>query len=244
MSKRYLFTIAHGVWKTFTPPDLNATCNDMEKLGLYHLPYPVVDLEFSFADCVRWWNTFRGEVDLSNLLSRLQQSQAEENTTTYIRLCNLSLNPEITLTATSIHRDIFGSVTATYPLTSPPNRMRQIFADLLIATLATRNIQKETHHHKLASLNIGKRRQPYTTTTYIRLPSASEMPHEGTGEGSSKRPHWRRGHIRHQAYGPNHSLHRDIWIEPIFVNRDPDWIDTRQSYTIITHSAHPSKETL
>lgn len=40
----------------------------------------------------------------------------------------------------------------------------------------------------------------------------------GEGEGD-KRPHLRRGHARRQHYGAGRKLIKDIWIEPVFVNR-------------------------
>lgn len=49
---------------------------------------------------------------------------------------------------------------------------------------------------------------------------------EGTGEGTSPRMHWRRGHFREQAVGPldarpsdkPETWHKTIWIEPVLVN--------------------------
>lgn len=42
-----------------------------------------------------------------------------------------------------------------------------------------------------------------------------------TGEsGISPRMHWRRGHWRKQPYGPQQSLRRDQWIEPMLVAAD------------------------
>ncbi len=40
----------------------------------------------------------------------------------------------------------------------------------------------------------------------------------GEGEGD-KRPHLRRGHARRQHYGAGRALVKDIWIEPVLVNR-------------------------
>lgn len=43
-----------------------------------------------------------------------------------------------------------------------------------------------------------------------------------TAPGASPRMHWRRGHWRRQPYGPDHSLRRDQWIEPILVAAGKD----------------------
>ena len=37
---------------------------------------------------------------------------------------------------------------------------------------------------------------------------------------SSVRPHVRRGHFRAQAYGPQHTLRRPVWIQPTLVGKD------------------------
>lgn len=39
----------------------------------------------------------------------------------------------------------------------------------------------------------------------------------GEGTGALKRGHWRVGHMRNQAHGPNHSLRRKQWIRPVWV---------------------------
>jgi hypothetical protein len=41
---------------------------------------------------------------------------------------------------------------------------------------------------------------------------------DSSGCGSPMRMHWRRGHLRNQRYGPDWSLVRVIWIEPVLVH--------------------------
>ena len=50
----------------------------------------------------------------------------------------------------------------------------------------------------------------------------AELPDELAGGhgGSPVRPHIRRGHFRAQAYGPQHSLRRPVWIQPTLVGKD------------------------
>ena len=40
------------------------------------------------------------------------------------------------------------------------------------------------------------------------------------GSHSSPRMHWRRGHWRHQPHGPQLTLRKDIWLEPMMVKAD------------------------
>jgi hypothetical protein len=39
----------------------------------------------------------------------------------------------------------------------------------------------------------------------------------GGGTHASPRLHWRRGHVRSQPHGPQWSLHKPVWIEPVLV---------------------------
>lgn len=50
----------------------------------------------------------------------------------------------------------------------------------------------------------------------------AELPEELAGRSacSSVRPHIRRGHFRAQAYGPQHSLRRPVWIQPTLVGKE------------------------
>jgi hypothetical protein len=42
------------------------------------------------------------------------------------------------------------------------------------------------------------------------------------GTHASPNMHWRRGHWRHQAHGPQRSQRKDIWIEPCLVNPETE----------------------
>ena len=51
----------------------------------------------------------------------------------------------------------------------------------------------------------------------------AELPEDLAGGhigSSSVRPHVRRGHFRAQAYGPQHTLRRPVWIRPTLVGKD------------------------
>jgi hypothetical protein len=49
----------------------------------------------------------------------------------------------------------------------------------------------------------------------------------------SKAPHLRRGHIRQrQHYGPGNHFVKKIWIAPVFVNADPDFVNQRAAYNV------------
>ncbi len=48
-------------------------------------------------------------------------------------------------------------------------------------------------------------------------PAQAPADFSGSSSGGSLRPHVRRGHIRSQPYGPQHSLRRPRWIQPMLI---------------------------
>lgn len=103
---------------------------------------------------------------------------------------------------------------------------------VLIILLGTRNIVKETVHRKSVRLGIGgKEKHEYTTT--LKIGRITE--HTGNSNistGITLRAHLRRGHIRRQHYGPKNEYIKQIWIPPVFVNADEEWIGERTAYNV------------
>lgn len=66
----------------------------------------------------------------------------------------------------------------------------------------------------------------------------SVKPHAASpdGEGSMKRPHWRRGHFRRQPCGPGRTDRRLIFVRPCFINAEHFHGDTADTeYRIKAH---------
>lgn len=105
-----------------------------------------------------------------------------------------------------------------------------------IVLLATKNVIKDVKENKLAKLGIGKKRNPYRYVTTLRIGEVVEHASCGDPTGKTLRPHLRRGHVRHQHYGPKNAFVRSIFIEPVFVNADPDWIGARTAYNVGGHA--------
>jgi hypothetical protein len=58
------------------------------------------------------------------------------------------------------------------------------------------------------------------------------------GHGSP-RPHLRRGHIRQQAHGPQHSERKQIFVDPMWINYVPLEDETTPAPTITVKVASP-----
>lgn len=113
---------------------------------------------------------------------------------------------------------------------------------ILIVLLATRNITKERTKDKLLSMGIGTKKNNYRPlyTTTLTLPRAvTKDDGQPASVGAMKRPHLRRGHIRHQKYGPKLAFTKLIWIEPCFINADEDFVSTRSAYNTSMGTNHP-----
>jgi hypothetical protein len=105
---------------------------------------------------------------------------------------------------------------------------------VLITLLATRNIIKTTKVNKLAKLGIGGKKdllKRFAYTTTITIPDDLDD-HESVRPGGPRCPHLRRGHIRRQRFGPGRQHEKKIWIAPVFVNADPDFVNQRAAYNI------------
>ncbi len=104
----------------------------------------------------------------------------------------------------------------------------------LIVSLASRGVQKVREKNKLAALGIGKNRPggkyAYTTTISVGHVEADES--EPGHTGRTVRAHLRRGHVRHQHFGPNMSFVKKIFIEAVFVNSDKEYVSFRDRYNV------------
>lgn len=127
-----------------------------------------------------------------------------------------------------------GFIEETATLSQPPidreqfiNTMNAIYMYTLVL-LATKNIKKDVKEDKLARMGIGtgkgKKRFRYTTTISVGAvtENADGSP---TAQGALKRPHFRRGHVRRQHWGPGFQYEKMIFVEGVFVNADREWVE-------------------
>lgn len=113
---------------------------------------------------------------------------------------------------------------------------------ILIVLLATRNIVKERTKDKLLAMGIGSRKnnfRPLYTTTLSLPKTVTRDDGQPANVGSPRRPHLRRGHIRHQKYGPRLAFTKLIWIEPCFINADENFVSERSAYNTSAGTNNP-----
>lgn len=213
MSANQLFVIGSGVFQAVSIEEADATAEALKELDLYKLPYDKVDMQFLFDDIAVSRET--GE--------KFPQMVGPCGGVRFTDVTTAGYGKVYTTWGNKVIQDItleVGDKNPGFP------------ARFLIAVLATRNIVKRTKEHKLAKLGIGKNRT-YRYSTTITLPvELDDDPDHVPQEGQPKCPHLRRGHIRRQHWGRMNSCIKQIWIAPVFVNADKDYISTRTHYNL------------
>lgn len=87
---------------------------------------------------------------------------------------------------------------------------------LILAMLAAPELIEKESCERPAKVKKGKTIDALWTPNFF---GRAYRRHEGHGEGISPRMHWRRGHFRHQRYGPGFASIRVLWIRPVLVNK-------------------------
>lgn len=243
--KNQLFVIPLATMLAMDVAEVEATASAMKEFGIWQLPFEQIDLWLCADAAVH----FRKRPEYAKYQNTLiQMGCVEERNdklyctmgeTAVLEVKNLSTqHMQYTKTLRILPGNPwFKPMAERYDQMSPPAESEWTFIlDLIIVLLNTKNALKEVKRNKLAGLGIGKKAGGHEYITTIRPPAERAM-EDAEGEakpsGLHKKPHLRRGHPRSQAFGPRGSgLHRPIWIQPIFVNADPDWVNKRERYNV------------
>ena len=99
----------------------------------------------------------------------------------------------------------------------------------LLVLLATKNAQKDRVENKPNSSSAKQRNasKHFGYTTTIRIGKITENCKSG-GTGSPMRPHLRRGHVRNQPYGEGRREIKQIFIAPVFINADKEYVESQR----------------
>jgi hypothetical protein len=203
----HLFIFEIGVFGATTEDEVEATAEGLKEVGLYEMPYDRdVFLQISALECVG------PDVDPNHS----------------VIYGPLGINQAVSM---AIHDAGRNFTTKPDPYTD--QRAIEKLKMLLIVLLATKNADKRTVENKLAKLGIGKSlRHRFAYTTTIALPRELPADADNPPKGGKVCPHLRRGHVRRQHYGTGNALEKKIWIAPVFVNADPNFVAARKSYRI------------
>ncbi len=107
---------------------------------------------------------------------------------------------------------------STVPLNDSDQTVLQSAITLILGVLLAMVARPQLVTHGAFTGKRSKRGSEFWTPNIIgrdyRTVTAGPSEHN---QGSSPRMHWRRGHWRDQAYGPEHKLRKLLWIEPMLV---------------------------
>lgn len=234
-----LFRLSQQIIGAISEEELFATFLDMEELGIAQPPYPDYSIEVPYNSVVTvamrdgsriklqesadWRIIFnistRGDGQRECLLNI-----PETKTVKHI--------PDFAQWLIDEERKHGASKAECDSLGNTISNIGKYLEQLLIVLLATKNIVKETKRNSLAKFGLGKNRAEYTTTLKIGKVTEKSSEDKKDGPISSRRPHLRRGHIRRQHYGPNNELVKQVFIQPVFVNADQEFIGSRTAYNV------------
>jgi hypothetical protein len=225
MKGKHLFILPRGSYRGANQAEVTATIDGLIEMGLCKLPYDDdVYIQMSAMDCFK-----RIPDDRAAIMDR-------HNPEVWVVIGPLGNNPQTELKIVAINTVTRYQLNLFETKTDPGEllMLAESAANLLITLLATRNVVKSTKENKLAKLGIGGKKsllKRFEYTTTISIPADLDD-HESVKPGGAKCPHLRRGHIRRQHYGPGNQLVKKIWVAPVFVNADPDFVDQRAAYNV------------
>lgn len=247
--KRQLFILSAETIRALKSDELEATEMALRECGAYALPYPEVDIWLP-ANEVFGWNsaTIRSEYGPgieTDVRRGLYKIKPDGQVTPVIgsgfvfefnriSLDHLDYSISMHVESGSPASQFYRADRATPPTYNTPAlvpRTRDQICQALIVLLATRNAVKAVQRDKLAALGCAKHKHRHEYITTITLPQERDRETEGA-PGALKRPHLRRGHVRRQHHGPHNELVKMIFIPPVFVNADKDWVESRHHYNV------------
>lgn len=244
MARPELFLITREIIAATHKDELSATYNSMRELNIAHLPYGLVDIGVpaNALMTMRDENDPRASYDIFGPDVKkwsLENGDPFKDFELRFRYRDDVLYQALIKNPAGSWCDLIAFLEQAEIKYKTQNTIESVeesgigLAKLLIVLLATKNVVKTRTKDKLLAMGIGKHKnnmRPLYTTT-LTLPKPEHMETEGpVTPGTSPRPHLRRGHIRNQKHGPKLQFIKRIWIEPVFVNADENFVSSRTAY--------------
>lgn len=234
---QHLFQISHETWAATDPQTVNTIAEDLKSLDLFRLPYDFVTVRLPLTVTAtdqdvshiwvkeRWKDCFEMREDgkyhwVHEGVYFDVELFGEHNVRVFADKPTPMFKPFSFIADRRPNGDALKVCDAEY------------IKSLLIALLATRNAVKSTKHCALRKygINPAKNRFDYITTISLPRDLPEDTEHKPTGQ--KRCPHLRRGHKRDQRHGPKNSYVKSIWIAPIFVNADENFVNQRKAYNV------------
>ena len=234
--KPHLFRLSDEILSCFDIEDVRATYNDMLALNLDKDPYPYYAIEVK----VKFMYIFGKKVGL--LVGEDDGKDPSIMQATCVFIYELDDDGE------HYHFDALMHVKGNYvnllaAAMLNKNKEQENYVNgiaehlryFLMVVLATKNAEKVTKENLTRSISPKQRKDAakYQYTTTIKIGKITETYGASTGLGGTKRPHLRRGHIRTQHFGKGNAEVKKIFIQPVFVNADDNWISEQKTYRVI-----------
>lgn len=236
-----LFRLSPEIWKAMNYKDIMLTAGDMDEMGLMLSPYSKYAIETPLKFIKGIIEQEEVAPEINNLIVVFEYEMRKR------MIEGVEREEPISLIFTSLSLDkkiVKGPINTTSQEFKKTNVELQkniiTFAwdlrTILVVLLATKNskIDKIANRNLLTGKSNKKNayRKNYAYTTTISIGAITEN-HCGEGDDPrTMRPHLRRGHIRTQKYGPNFSMEKKIFIDPVFVNASEGFIQKRSAYNV------------
>jgi hypothetical protein len=234
MPKNELFIIPAETIIALDQREIDATVEGLKTLDLFRLPYPTVDIQLPVV--------FASDPNTPEE----KRCKVGSGGNAVCRLVGCRLDGTFNHTEFELFQPTFKGHRIFNSYSIDNTKLVQQVTTALVVLLATRNAAKTTTLNKLARLGIGKNsgQRSYPRVTTISLPDHLEPDPDNPPPDKSGTvcPHLRRGHIRRQHYGPKNCMVKQVWIEPVFVNADPDFVSTRERYNLSGIAAKESTQ--
>lgn len=242
--KPVLFRLDDDILGSFTLEDVIATYDSMAEMELAKDPFPHYCIEFSTLFFDKFWlfyseKEYRSEDDLE-----LTKWEKKLNAKSTWILDFLWEGPEedqgmhIKVRSKTGYEQYFFDVPESVLSQDARHDYMVVcwhIRAFLMVLLATKNVEKKTTINSPRSVSPRQKKdaQRYSSTVTIKIGQITETYRNNEDNTRNVRPHLRRGHIRTQRFGTGRTESKKIFIQPVFVNADEDWIAAQRTYKVV-----------